>query len=595
MAEPRASLAERLDRHHAALVAATLFAAFVLRALVLIDLRKTIYARELAPDEDTYDKWARRLLDGSATADFAPDFPRLPAAVFSWVYRIFGADVLYLRALNLLLGVAICALAYACGRALYGKRVGLLAALLCAWSKSLVFYSVTALHTNLGLTLIGIAFCAAIASSLAAARLRAPALLVLGAACGLLVNVRANAALLALLAVPPLVAIAREGARARVAAAKLAASFVAAYALCAALSGGIRGPAAGFNLYLGNNSENPTPYFRPVRFTSSAPERQALGFTIEASRRAGQDLTRSEAELFFACTVLADALAAPASALARFARKLHALVHASPSDNNQDPRVAGAELPTLAAACLPSWLLIALGVAAALALPLDRRLALGAGAFALYALSVVAFFAGERLRVPLVLLSAPYAAAGLERLAASRPLSSARSAALRAGLGLGALGVLAHAPLSGADDLSAALNMRALMAFDAGDLAAAERGYRRSLALKGLDSDGARIGLAAILQRQQRVDDAVAMLELVPDDYYEAASKYEWIGNLELARRRLPAAQSAYAAAIEIDSSRVNAYQGLYIALRLKGDVAAAAAVDRRLARVRAFDTRASE
>jgi len=45
----------------------------------------------------------------------------------------------------------------------------------------------------------------------------------------------------------------------------------------------------GFNLYLGNNPQNPTPYYRPVPFAITSPFQQGIQFTIEASRRGAHE------------------------------------------------------------------------------------------------------------------------------------------------------------------------------------------------------------------------------------------------------------------------------------------------------------------
>jgi 4-amino-4-deoxy-L-arabinose transferase-like glycosyltransferase len=586
---PAARLARLADDHHALLVAATLFAALLIRVGVLADLRRTVYFDGLMPDEDTYHRWAERLASGTDVAGFAPDFPRLPAIVFGAVYSLLGTNPLYIRVLNVLLGVAICAVVYWVGRMLYGRSAGLLAAALCAFSESLAFYSATLMNTCLGLLLFGLVI------ALGAWCLQEPRRHLLlkcvaaGAAAGLLANVRANAAIVAMLAIPAALAVARRmPARKPWLAAQLVALFIAAYAVSASASGELAGPRFGFNLYMGNNPDNATPYYRPVRFTSSAPEHQSVGFVVEASRRADRTLSIDEAERFWTGVVLERAVEEPPAFLQHLLWKLLAIVHSSPSDNNHDLRIVGAFLPRLGFAWLSTWLLLALGLACMAILPRDGRLAAGAAIFALYSATLAAFFAGERLRVPLLIVIAPYAGAGL--LEILRALAARqRALLLRAGTAFVAAWALSRIPVPGADDLSGPTNMHALILLDQGDLDGAERWYRRSLALDGRDSEGARIGLAAILQKRGNLADAVAILEPLPDAHYEAASKYEWLGNLALARSRPQEARAAFEAAIELDASKQNAYKGLYIANRLLGDDAKAAAADARLQRIRAI------
>lgn len=578
-----AGLGQLASVHHAALLAATLFLALVIRIGVLVDLRHTIYFRALMPDEDTYHRWAMRLASGTDGASFAPDFPKLPAIVFGAVYSVFGAETLHVRILNVILGVAVCAVAYWIGRMLYGKAAGLAAALLCAVSESLAFYSTTLLKTCLGLLLFGLVVALGLSALQQPARNAMLKILAAGALIGLLANVRANAAIVGLLVIPAAFALARRAPKAtNWHAVRLIAAFVGGYVVCASASGGLAGPRFAFNLYMGNSPDNPSPYFRPVRFTSSAPEYQSTGFVVEASQRTGRKLSADEAERFWVSAVLEAAREQPARFATQLWWKALAIFHSSPADNNHDIRLVGRFVPNLRWAWLPSWLLLALGVGCASALPRDRRLATGALLFALYAATIVAFFAGERLRVPLLLLCAPYAGAGLVTLVTA-PAARRRALWPRAFAIASAVSLVSLIPVPTAGDLSGPYNMHALMLFDEGDLEAAERWYRRSLSLAELDSEGARIGLAAISQRRGQLDEAVALLRPLPDWHYEAASKYEWLGTLALARRRPEEAARAFEAAIRLDQSKQNAYKGLFVAHRMLGERAEADAVNARL------------
>jgi len=559
---------------------------------VLGDLRKTIYFRALMPDEDTYHRWAVRIADATEGAGYAPDFPRLPARIFAAVYAVFGVDTMYLRVFNLLLGVAICAIAYFIGRSLYGRGAGLAAALLCAFSKGLVFHSATVMSTCLGLTAFALAFAVLVSCLMDPERHLGWKVAAFGGLCGLLANLRPNAAIIGVLIIPVLLLSRTKPAPAKASALRVLQLGIlcgGVYLASAALAGSVSGPRFGYNLYIGNNPDNPSPYFRPVRFTSSAPEHQSTGFVVEAGRRADRKLSPDEAEAFWTESVLEDALARPGPFLAHLAQKALAIVHASPADNNHDLRFTGSFVSSLRWAFLPSWLLLALGTACLAVLPFDRRLLIGAGAVALYSATIVAFFAGERLRAPLLLLAAPYAGAALSQLCAAQ-LPQRRMLITRAGLIVLVSALAARVPVACADDLSGPYNMHALMLFGEGDLAGAEHWYRGSLALGQLDSPGARIGLAAILQKRGRSAEAVAMLEPLPDSHYEAASKHEWLGNLALGQRRLQAAIDAYETSLAIDSSRQNAYKGLYIAYRLLGEPSQAAAADDRLQRILSFE-----
>jgi 4-amino-4-deoxy-L-arabinose transferase-like glycosyltransferase len=580
------------DRHHAILLALTLSAAFAMRVRILIELRKTLYGTHLMPDEDVYHRWAAGMVGAGPVLHVGPDLAQLPAAIFASIYAALGVNTLYLRALNVLLGVVVCVFVYAAGRILYGKHAGLLAALLCALAESVAFSSATILTTQLGLASIALAM--ALASSLLMKPHAHQALKIVafGATVGLIANLRANAAILGLLAVPIIVyvhrgskALPREKFQRT---AILLACLGAGYVVCAQASGSLPGPLAGFNLYAGNNAGNPTPYYRPVPFSSSAPEAQALGFIVEASRRAGQRFDAEAADAFWIDEVRRYTWTDPEMALRRLGDKALAIISRSTSDNNHDLRLLAQFVPSLGWPLIPTWFFLAFGIACASVVPGDRRLLAGALGIGLYSLSLLVFFVAERLRAPLLVLLAPFAGGGIHALLARRT-SRQPAVVVRGGSIFVVLALLSGARLPGSDDLSGPYNMHALMLVDAGDLEGAQAWYSRSLGLDGQHSAGARIGLAAILQRRGRVADAAAMLEPIPDSYYEVASKYEWLGNLSLQAGRYGQALAHYQASIAHDSSRANAYKGIYIVHRLRGEVAPAAAAEAQIRHLLSF------
>jgi 4-amino-4-deoxy-L-arabinose transferase-like glycosyltransferase len=113
-----------------------------------------------APNYDGawYERVARDLLagvgvrgvDGQPTAFFPPGYPALLASA----YAVFGTHAAVAKVLNALLATLSCLFAWGAGRAAYGPRVGLVAALLLAASPGDVFYA--------GLTLSEPAFACAL-------------------------------------------------------------------------------------------------------------------------------------------------------------------------------------------------------------------------------------------------------------------------------------------------------------------------------------------------------------------------------------------------------------------------------------------------
>ncbi len=83
----------------------------------------------------------------------------------------------------------------------------------------------------------------------------------------------------------------------------------------------------GFNLSLGNNLQNPTPYYRPVPFAAPVPHEQGIQMTIEASRRAGRTLSSGEGSAYWARAVVRTAARSPGPFLRKIAEQTLALVN----------------------------------------------------------------------------------------------------------------------------------------------------------------------------------------------------------------------------------------------------------------------------
>lgn len=575
------SAVSRCFRAHGVALFAVIAVAAIARAVAFNDLRGSIYFRGLLPDEGVYDGWARAIASGSELA-YLCDFPRLPALIFAGVYRLLGADQAYARGFDVVVGVAAVAAIYACGAELGGRRVAIVAGGLAALSRGLVFHSVT-LHTTALSILLAASVLWAVLRAVARPERRSPLKAALcGALLGLAVNVRPNLAVL----LPVVAALlwfaarrAKVASRTRVLA---LAALGLAYVGCAVTSGGVVGPAFGFNLYLGNDPSNPEPFFRPAPFAASDPSRQSVGFTLEASRREGRVLTSDEANSYFAHVVLAAAKRAPGAFVHKLAQKaLLVLHHEVPANNHNFGFLAG-QLPSLRAPWVADWLLLVLGVLGlAFGSSSNARMA-GRWIAGAYAASLVLFFVEERLRAPLIAMLVPFAALavvqGWERFspiakrgsdqqerasATPTPWPLLASAAL--------LCALSWWPLPGADGLSTAYNLHALLLYDANRLEEAERFYRRSAELGEQDSPGAYLGLAAIYEQRGDWKRALLTLAKVPDRDYKAAAKYQVAGNIAAEQKMLREASIAYEKALALDGSILPIYRPLSIVYQLLG------------------------
>jgi tetratricopeptide (TPR) repeat protein len=322
----------------------------------------------------------------------------------------------------------------------------------------------------------------------------------------------------------------------------------------------------GFNLYLANTLDNPTPYYRPARFAPAQPAYQAGGFVLKASLDVGRNLSVTEARDYYDSRLRADWARNLRAAAMKVLAKLAASVNVYEHAHNHNLAFVSRFVPPLA------WPWIGFGLLFPLAMLgiVDRRGApecqwLIVMAIA-YWLTLVVFFTEIRLRAPLALLLMPLGAIGLRGVFRRRGRALA-VVALVFGCGF----VVTHLPVPGAGDLTTAYNLHALMLFDSGDYQSAERYYRTSHGLAGLDSDSALLGLAAIAIKRSDLVRAHDLLLKMRDDHYKAGEKYEQLGDILVVQHRFDEAGRAFERALEINPGILRIYpvlEMLYAGLR---------------------------
>lgn len=484
------------------LVAILLLAALV-RTGVLLDWLESVYHDFLIFDESVYHLWAVRVLKGGDATFPVADVAPLPAYLMLAAYRLFSPQPLTMRILNLLLGVATCGVIYLIGRRLADHRTGLLAALLAALYKPFILYSVTLLKEATGVLL----FAGVLVLLLRG--MDRPSLcagLLLGAAAGLLVNVRQN--MVVILPLLPLLLLwgggGKSGPRTRLGAAAGAvlglALAVAPFALQQRAVSGEWGltSVGGFNLYLANHLDNPYPYYRPVRFASSVPSDQGVHFVIEASRREGRRLTPAEASRYWTREVLRTAWERPGAFALKLWRKTLTVFNRSEADDNYHIGFTSRFVPFLRLPFLAVWCVVPLGMAGMLlALGRSRQDRALAAIFGVYALSLVAFFSNARIRLPLLVILIPYAILGVSWCWAAVRERSPRRIGLYAGL-VGLCAALAAFPVLGGDDLTSYYNTHALNLQRKGLAEEAARYWRDSAAMDRPYSAYAHLALARL-------------------------------------------------------------------------------------------------
>jgi 4-amino-4-deoxy-L-arabinose transferase-like glycosyltransferase len=540
------------------LLVAVLAAALAMRLAVLLGLRDSVYWSFLLWDERTYDGWARGVLTGSNS--FIYTLSALPAYVVAAAYWMLGPDPVYVRLLNVALGVATCAVVYAIGRELAGGAVGLLAALAAAMYRPFVFFSVTLLKEPLALLLFG----ALVYVFLIELREhRGHRVIALGVLMGLLVNVRQNAGIVSVVLVPAILwrrFDVRRGRGVLAATAVFLAGFGASSApfVIANYRGTGRispAPLAGFDLYLGNNLAGKTPFYSPVQFASTHPDEQGIQFTIEASRRLGRRLSLAEGSSYWADQVVRSAVEHPGP----FARRLlhKALVifsHLEESDNHSLEFV-GAFVPVLRLPFLGFGLVMPLALCGlAISAREDRRARLLAGALLAYAATLVIWFSNMRIRAPMLVVLLPYAIVGLRGLLGAGAWGPGARRTGVAALILGA--ALEFVPVPGTGDLTAHYNTHALALLSAGQTEEAERYWRTSSAMQGAWSVYADVGLAMSAAARGDTSGAFAWLERIDDTSFAAPNKYDAIGDVRRGMNDLPGAAAAYERSLGFNSSQ---------------------------------------
>jgi Tfp pilus assembly protein PilF len=130
-------------------VAAALVRIFYIRDYILT----SIYPVLTTSDGYAYFLWAKDILSGVLLGSRA--FMKWPfyAYFLALLFRIFGQNIGLIYHLQSLLGILNCVLVYLIARAVFSRRAGLIAALLCACYGLFIFYDYLLIYVTLSLSL----------------------------------------------------------------------------------------------------------------------------------------------------------------------------------------------------------------------------------------------------------------------------------------------------------------------------------------------------------------------------------------------------------------------------------------------------------
>lgn len=560
-----------LERHFVGLLSVIFLLALALRVIALFAIKETPYFNFLMMDERIYHDWGKQIADGSYMPRAAYEFPPLPAYITAFIYWLFSPNPLYTRVLNVFLGSLTCVIIGLTAKQLDRPASGLLAALTGALYKPLIFYSAVPLKTALSVFL-----CAAVVYLLASFCSRATRYkcALMGVLIGLALNVRGNYLVLAPVAALAILWTCRKSRYPlRWSATALflyAAGLLAATAPFAIRNHNITGEwvltttQAGFNFYLGNNLQNPTPYSQPVAFAASSPVLQGVQFTIEASRRTGHPLTASEASWFWTHEVFREAAQQPRAFAQKLLYKILAPINRYENCDHYDLGFLSRFIPFLLLPFPAFTLVWPFGLAGMFMEWVKfRRAGWLAAAFCAYLLTLIIFFSNGRYRLPLLTILIPFAALAVSRFLTALLQLRMRMVASYLLVFAVALG-LSFFPIPGSSDLSRYYNFHGIVLESSGDLPEAMRFWQQSADLHGGSSAFANYMLASRHFKQKDYPQAAVYLERIPDESYAAFIKYSLLGDLYSIQYRSSDAVAAYKRSVAINSGQIDVRQKLF-------------------------------
>jgi len=557
-------LAEISDRYVYLAIGCILLLALILRIVALLYMKKSIYFDFLLWDERLYHTWAAKIADGTYKSFSVYEFAPLPAYVMALIYKIFSPNILYIRITNIIFGILSCYLVYLIGKEMANRTVGLFACIIAAVYKPFIFYSIVPLKASLSVFLF------ASAIYLFVAILNKPSMmkvLLLGLAGGLMLNVRGNfAVIIPLMLLIILLHLYREE---RAYLKTLSATlllFITGLALSTSffivrnyrVAGefALTTSQAGLNLYLGNNLENPDPYYRPVPFAWSSPFEQGVQFTIEASRRTHKRLSPQQASSYWSREVFRMALNHPAAFLWKLCRKTLVLFNQFEAGDHYHIGFVSNFVEFFKFPFFSLWLILPFGMAGMAVTMFNSRKSLALSSiFLLYGATLIAFYTNTRYRLPLLVVLIPFAVIGISHLPSFLRHRRFNRIGAYSAIAI-AFFVIEFLPVRGTDDMSAYYNTHAIILDSKGFEDRAMQYWEKSSRMNKPFSAFANLSLAAKYFGKRDIQKAVNYLDKIPDNSFAAASKYEIKGDFLANQGQMENAISAYRRSLEINSGQ---------------------------------------
>lgn len=574
-----------IERYATGILTAILFLALILRIAALKDFTASIYSNMPIMDENFYHIWASKIADGTFSSEATYRSAPLPAYLMAVIYKIFSADISYIRNFHMILGVLSCWLIYEIGRRLGDRITGLSACFIAAVYGPFIFYSVVPLSamqsvclfaTTALLFLISIESASggpdtqtiAQSSPLSFYRVITPKTVIigtlLGLSAGLLIETRGNAIIL--IPVIP-VALLFFAYKKRTPLKKLfivisafALGFcfaVAPFAIRNYIATGhfsLSSAQTGFALYAGNNLDNHDPYYRPSSFASSVPFEQMIQMTIEASRRTGKKLSNQEASSYWMKEIIKSADKNPRAFLNKIGQKLLVLFNRFEAGDHYDIDFMSRVIPLFKFPFITFALVLPLGMAG-ITLSCGKSYK-ESGAILLclfYSATLVVFFTSDRLRLPLLVLLIPFAVLGVQRCRQFVKLKSYRKA-VSFFIAVIVVTTVEFIPVRGTQDMTVYYNVHGNVLFQKGFKNEAISYWKQSSQMNGSYSAFANLSLAGVFYGKGDANLGSKYLNLIPDNSFAAAWKYDLMGDVMARSEQMDKAIQAYERSLEINS-----------------------------------------
>jgi 4-amino-4-deoxy-L-arabinose transferase-like glycosyltransferase len=545
----------------------------IIRIFALMNLDTTIYTDFLLWDERIYHDWAKAIAEGAFQSKSVYEFAPLPAYIMAAIYRIFSPDVFYIRILNIICGTLTCFVVYLIGKELISRRVAILACIIACIYKPFIFYSIVPLKESLALLLFALMCYLLIKvisqSDSAPGGKNKDAFIrigFLGIVAGLLLNVRPNAVVL----VPvTILLVLWYGFRDKLSW-KYLSIFAAVYLVGLSIAVSpfvIRNYAvagkfsltttqSGFNLYLGNNVNNPDPYYRPVPFASSSPFEQGIQFTIEASKRVGKKLTSQEASDYWTKETIKQAVSNPAVFAGKVGQKILVLVNSFEACDHYDIEFLSDFAKFFKIPFPGFWIIFPLSMLGMLTGWRNRKTKALITILLFYSATLIIFFTNGRYRLPMMAVLIPFAASGIMQLYydySQKLYNLLTKHTAFCGIFL----IVAFLPVRATDDTTAYYNTHAIILSSKGYNNEAILYWKKSSEMNKPFSDFANLSLAGRYYRRGFIQEGNAYLDKIQDDSFAAAQKYQLLGDFSAARKDPDAAIAAYEKSVFINSGQI--------------------------------------